>query len=177
MQVELFSILSALTVAALFAPPSSSASSFTITIVMFESVRGCTGNSFVYEEVQAGRCMARIPRVVRVFRIFPRSRARGLPRRRVLESGLCVGKRHLDERSLPEEGEAKDPTPSLFACNDHAGVKNTVVVPAGDEDAAQKISDLYQAKDFEALAKHEKGDKEYVKVPTLWAFLARLDAF
>jgi hypothetical protein len=32
------------------------------------------------------------------------------------------------------------------------------VVPADDEDAAQKIADLYQAKDFEALIKYKKGD-------------------
>ena len=57
-----------------------------------------------------------------------------------------------------EDGQTKGPAPSLFTYDDHAGVQNTIVVPADDEDAAQKIADLYEAKDFEALAKYEKGE-------------------
>jgi len=56
-----------------------------------------------------------------------------------------------------EDGQTtKGPAPSLFTYDDHAGVENTIVVPGDDEGAAQKIADLYEAKDFEALAKYEK---------------------
>jgi predicted dinucleotide-binding enzyme len=57
-----------------------------------------------------------------------------------------------------EDGQTKGPAPSLFTYDDHTGVQNTIVVPADDEDAAQKIADLYEANDFEALAKYEKGE-------------------
>ena len=54
--------------------------------------------------------------------------------------------RRLPPAGMSLEGQTKGPAPSLFTYDDHAGVQNTVVVPADDEDAAQKIADLYEAK-------------------------------
>ena len=43
--------------------------------------------------------------------------------------------RRLLQGCLLKDRQTKGPAPSLFTYDDHAGVQNTVVVPADDEDA------------------------------------------
>lgn len=174
MQLQLSALLSLLTVA-LFAVPASSQR--TLNIEVFDSPRRCLGTSFIFRNVAPGVCCTNIPRgygfsvsflglqagsvgdgfvtnscasqhLFEVFRggeCWQSRDGRRVGAVRWKPAGPCPG-------CLLEDGQTKGPAPSVFTYDDHSGVKNTIVVPADDEDAAQKIADLYEAKDFEALA-------------------------
>jgi hypothetical protein len=181
MQLQLSALLSLLTVA-LFAVPALSQD--TINIMAYKSNMRCMGPKFTFCNVAPGICCNNIPRGYGYSAFFqglmPGSVGDGFvmsscasqqlfevhPGRECWNSMSShpVGSMNWHpaggcaERCLLEDGRTKGPAPSLFTYDDHVGVENTIAVPVDDEDAAQKIADLYEAKDFEALAKYEKGE-------------------
>ncbi|KIJ92434.1 hypothetical protein K443DRAFT_125952 [Laccaria amethystina LaAM-08-1] len=178
MQLQLSALLSLLTVA-LFAVPALS-----VSITVYTSNSRCIGTSFTYLNVVPGRCITNVPTGYGhsvSFQGLPLGSvgdgfvgpscatrhlfeltAQGAGCWSSLSNGLRAGalswQRFRRSGGLVEDGQTKGPAPSLFTYDDHTGVQNTIVVPADDEDAAQKIADLYEANDFEALAKYEKGE-------------------
>jgi hypothetical protein len=170
MQLQLSALLSLLTVA-LFAVPALS-----LNIIVYISDSGCIGASFTYFNVLLDTCF-NFPIQFGYSVLF---QGLGLGSVGVGFAGnSCTsevlftvslgadcwnsrGSRRVGSMSwqragsLLQDGQTKGPAPSLFTYDDHVGVENTIVVPADDEDAAQKIADLYEAKDFEALAKYGK---------------------